>query len=211
MAKKLTLFSLRLMLLNVVSIFIMLLMALWQNDIYQWIITVFVTFALMYFAWRDAEAVGQKDFHNDRLVRRRAEEEKQEPTGNEGRLYKKWFGFAAGLLSQVPAIILLAIACIVTSKSALFDALVPITRVWYFSYLHIMTLCDSVLVQDALPYIMFLFAIAMSVVAGLAYLHGPAVDKKLETIIERNKAKKPMRMQDEWALEKKRKARRGIK
>jgi hypothetical protein len=206
MAKKLILFSLRLMLLNVVSIFVMMLLAMFSNDIYLWVVTVFMTFVLFYFVWRDSEAAGQKSIHGDRLVQRRMAQEEYAPSGDEGRQFRKWYGFAGGALAQSPAVVLLLIACIARSGSPVFSIVVPVARIWYFTYLSLSTFFDTVLQPDALPYVMFLFAALFSVVAGLAYLHGPAVDKKVETIIERNKAKRPRKVQDEWAAEAKRKA-----
>jgi hypothetical protein len=190
MAKKLTLFSLRLMMLNFVSIFIMLLLSMWQNNIYQWAITIFLTFVLMYFVWRDSETAGQKDIHNDKIIKKRVADG-YTPSGYEGRAFKKWFGFAAGLLAQVPAAVLLIIACV---SPALNGIVLPIAKLWYFSYISIITIIPAA----AVPYFMFLFVVLFSLIAGLAYLNGPSVDRKIEIIIERNKAKKPRLVQDEW-------------
>jgi len=198
MAKKLTLFALRLMLLNFVSIFIMMILSMWDNNVYLWVITFFMTFVLFYFVWRDAEAIGQKDSHNEKIRNKKIAEEGTVPSGDTGGIYKKWFGFAAGLLAQAPAVILLTIACFLDKSSVFYNSMMPIIRLWYFTYSSIVLAFINVL-----PYLMFLFVALFSLVAGLAYLHGPAVDKKIETIIERNKAKKPKRVQDEWKAAKK--------
>jgi hypothetical protein len=198
MAKKLTLFSLRLMLLNFISIIINLLLSMWSNTIYQWIITALVTFLLWLFVWMDAINIGQKDTQKDKIAKRKMAEEGQAAEGKVEPVYLKWFGFAGGILAQAPALILLIIACFLDRQTVLYNVFLPALRAWYFSYSQIL-----VSFEGALPYLLFLFPVLFAVVAGLGYLNGPAQQKKMETIIERNKAKKAKRVQDDAKNKKK--------
>lgn len=209
MAKKLANLALKLLLLNLVSVFIMLFLIMpSQSPVYLWCVTGVMTLVLYFFVWRDAESAGQKDAHNDRLLAKRSSEENS-PATPEKPSHKKWFGFAAGILAHIPAIVLLLGALVLSGLPEIRTLLIWLTKMWLITCYE--PLFGNIFMDNYLPLIMLLDMALFSVVAGLAYLHGPAVDRKVETIIERNKAKKPMRMQDEWALEKKRKARRGIK
>lgn len=191
MAKRLTMFSLRLMLLNFISIFVTLILSLWDNTVYQWAISAFVTFLLWLFVWMDAVNIGQKDVQKDKIARRKLADEGKEPAESD-LTYKKWFGFAAGLLAQVPAVILLAAACFMGDQSKLYGIFMPIVRAWYFTYAQLMVAFEA-----AMPYLAFVFPVIFAVVSGLAYLNGPNQQRRLETIIERNKSKKAKRVQDD--------------
>jgi hypothetical protein len=220
MAKKLTMFALRLALLNLVSIFIMgIMITISNNSIFQWVVTALITFALMYIVWRDSENVGQRDYHCDKIINRRMAEENYSPQGREGSTFRKGFGFAGGFLAQAPAFILLVISgfqdrqSVSNGTNAVFYTLMPVTRAWYLTYAGVVTYADNfftaIHAQYFLPVVMFAFVALFSIVAGVAYLNGPAVDRRIETMIERNKAKKQKLVQDEWKAEAKRKARQN--
>lgn len=198
MAKKLTMFSLRLMLLNFISIIVTLLLSMWNNTIYQWVVTALVTFLLWIFVWMDAVNIGQKDTQKDKIAKRKKVEGGVAPEGKEEPAYHKWFGFAAGLLAQVPALIALIAACFMNNQSVPYNIILPILRAWYFTYSQIM-----VTFEGAIPYLLFLFPVLFALVAGLGYINGPAQQKRMETIIERNKARKAKRVQDDAKNKKK--------
>ncbi len=150
-----------------------------------------------------------------RSMDRKAIEDGHEPLIASKRTYKKWFGFAGGLLAQTPAAILLIITCfmdkpsVISNTNTVYNILMPIVSAWYITYSSIITYLRDYLANYGIPYIlpyfMFIFVALFALFSGLAYLHGPAVDKKIETIIERNVARGARRVQDEWKAEKRRK------
>lgn len=209
MAKKLIKLALRLTLLNVVSIFIMLfLFYLTQNAIVLWFMTAVMTILLLTFVWRDAQSAGQKDAHNDRLLAKRIAEG-ADVSPQEKPVYKKWFGFAAGLVAQFPAVLLLLGVLAFMGIPEVSGMLIGLAKFWFITYYQ--PIFGGLFPDTFLPLIMLLCIALFAATAGLAYLRGPALERKVETIIERSKTKRPMRVQDEWALEKKRKGKGGKK
>lgn len=199
MAKRLTVLALRLMLLNLVSTIIYFITAVaWDNAIFQLVINCILTLTLLYFVWNDSSNTGQKDIQKDKIILRKMSEENYVPSGNEGKMYTKWFGYMAGLLTQTPALIVIVFLCFLDTESLAYQIMIPLTRAWFITYSQIYINFES-----ALPYLFFIFPIIFTLVSGLAYTTGPAKQKRLEVIIERNNAKKAKRVQDEKKNKKK--------
>lgn len=198
MAKKLILFALRLLMLNVVAVFIVAIFFMIENKIIQLCVDALFIFALWYFAWRDSVNIGLKDAQKDKIIKRRVETENYVPQGNEGKLFRPWLGFIAGLISQAPTLLLVIILVIANSESPLHNILTPVINIWNYNYFYIENSIPA-----TFPYIYAIASLLFCAVSGLAYLNGPNELKRIETVIERNKAKKPRRVQDEWAAAKK--------
>lgn len=196
MVKRIALFSLRLMMLNIVAFIITFFLIGIENAVVQWIISALMTFVLWLFVWVDCRNRGQKDVQKDKIIRRKVEQEGYVPERGEGGEYVWWFGFAAGLAAQAPALLLLLASLFV--NDAVRVILFAVERVWFLTYAQVM-----MTLEGALPALFFAFIALFSVVSGLAYLTGPAQQRKLETIIERNKARKAARVQDDKKNKKK--------
>lgn len=196
MAKKLAILALRLITLNFVSIFIVGIVISWDNEIYRWIVNGIFTVVLFAFVWADASSTGQKDVQKDKIINRKVTEEGYVPKGSEGKSFVKWFGFAAGILAQVPVMLLIIVALFF--KDDVNIILIALARAWFMSYSQLVKSLESLV-----PYILFVFPVIFALVAGFGYLNGPAQQKRLEVIIARNNAKKAKRMQDEKKNKKK--------
>lgn len=201
MAKRLTLFSLRLLLLVIVADVIAAILVAIPNPTINIIIDILLTLCLWVFVWMDAVNYGQKDFKKDKMIQHRVAETGYAPTGEEGKLFKPWFGFVAGLLSQIPAFLLI-IAIIFGSKE-INGWLEPFRNIWNLICVHIFT---PLAATQSLLYLVP--SIMISIVAGLGYLNGPSQQKRLETIIERNKMKRAKRVQDDAKNKKKKSQKR---
>jgi hypothetical protein len=200
MAKKFILFSLRLLLLDVVAVIVVAIFIGISNDIVQICIDALFAFVLWYFVWRDALSAGLKDAQKDKIVAKRVEAESYVPQGDEGKMFKPWFGFMTGLVSQVPTLILVVILAVINPDSTLYGILRPVTLFWNYNYLYIEASMPALF-----PYFYVIPSLLFCLVSGLAYLNGPREMKRIETIIERNVAKGARRVQDEWKAEKRRK------
>jgi hypothetical protein len=201
MAKKFILFSLRLLLLNVVAVIVVAIFLGIANNIVQICIDALFAFVLWYFIWRDALNAGLKDAQKDKIIAKRVEAENYVPQGDEGRMFKPWFGFLTGLAAQTPTLILVVILATIDPGSTLYGILKPVTLFWNYNYLYI----GSAMPEALFPYFYILPSLLFCLVSGLAYLNGPRELKRIETIIERNVAKGARRVQDEWKAEKRRK------
>lgn len=196
MVKRLILFALRLLLLVIVADIIGAILISIQNTTINWIIDILLTFTLWVFVWMDAVGYGQKDIKKDKSIRHRVEENGYKPEGEEGRMFLPWFGFAAGLIAQIPAFVLILGICFASQPVSVW--LTPLLNLWNLSALHILTsLAGSHVFVYLVPPILF------AAVSGTGYLNGPAQQKRLETIIERNKARKAKRVQDDAKSKKK--------
>jgi hypothetical protein len=201
MAKRLTLLSLRLLALNaiiiLVAVFIMTpLMGIWDNAAYHWFITILFSFLLWLFAWLDSVNASVKDVKNDKITKKTFAEGSLQSGKEPVLLYSNWFGFAAGILSQAPVLIIVIVTCF--ANEPLRTTLSILLRVWNITYLQVYNSFAG-----ALPYLFLLFPVLFSVACGLAYLNGPVQQQRMETIIERNKARKAKRVQDEKKGQKK--------
>jgi hypothetical protein len=190
MAKRLTMFSLRLLLLIIVADVLAAILMGIENVAVQWGIDILLTLSLWVFVWMDAVSYGQKDFKKDKLIKNRVEETGCKPEGEEGRMFKPWFGFVAGLIAQIPAFLLML--GIIFTNDSVRVILTPLLNLWNLSNIHILLSVSGFLVfAYVVPPILF------AVVSGLGYMNGPAQQKRLEIIIERNKTKKARRVQDD--------------
>lgn len=196
MTRKLLMFSLRLFFLGIVSIVISwLLLFVIDNDVFQWAMTGFLTFVLWIFVWVDSSNIGQKDVQKDKITQRKTEQDSCAPGVGEGREFKKWFGFAAGMTAQIFGYALAALLAFGFSLliQQPWSSALPIgLKIWNMTYLQAFATFENLAV-----YLFILCPVLFSIVTGLGYLNGPAQQRRLETIIERNKAKKAKRVQDD--------------
>lgn len=196
MAKRLLSFSLKLLFLNVVAVFIGIFVmfpvaSLWKNDVFEWFVSLLFAFLWFLFIWMDSGNLAQKNIQRDKIINRKVQEEAYVPRGDEGRFYATWHGFLAGFLSQLPALILIIVTFFI-------DGLDWIVKGWYVIFFK-----SYNAFENALPYLYLAYPILLACVSGVAYLNGPALQRRLETIIERNKAKKARRVQDDLKNKKK--------
>ena len=152
----------------------------------------------------DAASTAQKDVQKDKIIRRRVEEEQYAPKGDEGQLFQKWFGFAAGLAAQAPVLLVTIVALILTGTAQQVVELV--LDFWHVPYLEALTTFAA-----AKPWLYLVFPVLFAAVAGFAYQTGPARQRRMETIIERNKTRKARLMREDAAKAKRQRPRRVVR
>lgn len=200
MAKKLVLFSLRLLMLNVVAdIIVAMVFYAIQNEIAQICIDAFFVLVLWYFVWRDAMNIGLKDSQKDKISNQSKAEENNDAQRRKNA-FVPWFGFAAGFISQIPTFVLAVVLVFLNQDGVLNTVLKLVINLLNFYVLYIQNSMRALF-----PFVFVIASVLFCVVSGLAYLSGPREMKRIETIIERNLARGARRVQDEWKAEKKRK------
>lgn len=195
MAKRLIVSAFRLFVLNIVAAFIVLFFLGIKNDIIQICVESLFVLVLWVFVWLELSGSGQNDVKKDKIIRKRMEQ--ADGKGDiEPLQFKPWFGFAAGAISQI-ANIGLVIAYYVVGTQTADSILKPVLNIININLVFISN-------QTGLfPIIYLLASMVFLTVSGLAYLNGPAQQRRLETIIERNTAKKAKRVQDDLKNKKK--------
>lgn len=199
MVKRLILFALRLLLLNVIAGILALIFANIDNTVVQFCIEGVVALLLWAFVWSDASNKGYEHVRTDRNNLKAVEAGKPEAeAASLKKTYIPWFGFAAGAIAQIPVLALIVAYLMAGSTESL---LYPILNM---ANIHFAIFAQQVL-MPIYPFFYLLTALLFIVIAGLGYLNGPAKQRRLETIIERNKARKAKRVQDEIKANQKRK------
>lgn len=199
MAKRLLSFSLRLLFLNFVALILGLivmlpLLGIWKNDVYMWFVCLLFSFLWFLFIWLDSVGLAQKNIQRDKIIARKVAEDHYVPQGDEGKLYAPWHGFVVGLISQIPALVVI----VFTFFTGPLEWPWLVIKGWYIIFSQ-----SYVAFESALPFLFLIYPIVLACVSGLAYLNGPAQQRRLETIIERNTAKKAKRVQDDLKNKKK--------
>ncbi len=197
MAKRLILFALRLLLLNVIAGILALIFAGIDNTVVQYFIEGFIALALWAFVWSDASNKGFDHVRRDRNSVKAIEAGKPE-AASPYKNYIPWFGFVSGAIAQIPVLALIVAYLVAGGTETMLYPILNITNIHF-----------AIIAQQALmpiyPFFYLLTALVFIAVAGLGYMNGPAKQRRLETIIERNKAKKAKRVQDEIKANQKRK------
>ncbi len=207
MVKKLFSFAGRLLMLNAIAVllavFIMLpIISNWNNVVFGWIITILFSLVMLGLVWVDAVNSGTKDAKNDKIARKVYEEGTPRTEKSPQLVYRKWFGFAGGALAQAMAYAFIAIlAYVLNATHALGGFLAEDSwaaimttglKLWNMTYLNaFLSFEKAALVLFPVFFLLFVLS------AGLGYLNGPVQQRRLETIIERNKARKAKRVQDD--------------
>ncbi len=199
MAKRLITFSFRLLFLNLVAfllgIIVMVpLLGVWDSVWFKWFLSLLFSFLWFMFIWLDTVGFAQKNIQKDKIIARKIAEEQYVPQGDEGKNYAPWHGFLIGLLSQIPSLIVIVISFF----HGLQEWPTLVLRGWYIIFFQ-----SYVTFEGALPYLFLVYPIILACVSGLAYLNGSVQQRRLETIIERNKARKAKRVQDDLKNSKK--------
>ena len=195
MAKRLVLTALRLLLLNIVAAVIVLFFLGIENAIVQISIESLFAVVLWIFVWLETAGKGQNDVKKDKIIKLKQQSPDAGQFTAEPLQFKPWFGFAAGALSQLPTIGVIVAYFIVDATTA-ESILKPVLNVMNINYVHISNMLNF------FPFFYLIPSLVFITVAGLGYLNGPAQQRRLETIIERNKAKKAKRVQDDLKAKK---------
>lgn len=207
MVKKLFSFAGRLLMLNAIAVllavFIMLpIISNWNNAVFGWIITILFSLVMLGLVWVDAVNSGTKDAKNDKIARKVLEEGTAGAEKSPQLVYRKWFGFAGGALAQTMAYVFIATLAYILfathaldgffAENSLAAIMTTGLKLWNMTYLNaFMTF------EKATPALFIIFFLLFASAAGLGYLNGPVQQQRLETIIERNKARKAKRVQDD--------------
>jgi hypothetical protein len=197
MAKNLILFGLRLLLLNVIAVILALIFITIESMVVQYIIEGLLAVVLFIFVWSDAANKGFDHVKRDKNIQKSIEADKA-ATVPPGKTYVPWFGFAAGLVSQLPLIVLIVLYFFFSGNTQ--QVLLVLINFCNYNYLYL-----SEALKPAFPFVYLAASAVFVLMAGLGYLNGPAKQRRLETIIERNKSKKAKRVQDEIKQNQKRK------
>jgi uncharacterized protein YacL len=213
MVKKLFSFAGRLLMLNAIAVllavFIMLpIISNWNNAVFGWIITILFSLVMLGLVWVDAVNSGTKDAKNDKIARKVLEEGAGGTEKSPQLVYRKWFGFAGGALAQAMAYIFVAILAYVLSATHALSGflaedswaaiLTTGLKLWNMTYLTAFMTFENA-APVLFPVLFLLFVLS----SGFGYLNGPVQQRRLETIIERNKARKAKRVQDDLKNKKK--------
>ena len=149
--------------------------AMWSNNaIFQWAMTVCIIAILAILLWIPSADIGVKDYMHDELLDKNLKTD--EP---------RWFhpakGLLGGLISQVPALVLLLV-CVLLPESGFAKMLV---QGWYYMFKKLMDTWPNLWVLICLGGGLFSMA-----VCALGYLQGREMRLRTKIIIARNDAKR---------------------
>jgi Na+/melibiose symporter-like transporter len=162
---------------TVASIFLVPVYAsLWSdNKYFQWFMTACIVAILVIAIWIPSVNAGIRDFMHDEIVDKNHSDEK--------KIYSAGSALAAGILSQVPALILLAL-CFVPHVNFLYPPEF-IVRGWYFMFKRFF---------DTWPNAWMLIAsggaLLVALSSTLGYLRGKEMRIRTKIVIARNDAKR---------------------
>ena len=172
--KRLLLSALKLLGLYVFTLFFCLLlvpsfMNFWPDvAAFQWISFASIVLAVNLVIWYPMVNQGVKDYMHDELAAQRGE----------ARLFHPGFGFLAGLLSQLPAVVLLVLSLANPSLSRLLGY-------WQYMFARLWKSVPDLWVLWGVIGILLPTA-----VCGLAYLYGKELRLRTKIVIQRSKEKR---------------------